>query len=497
MSKIFNNLLPIRSFLYVFQSEEYVVSRFLGIIVRKPIIWNVEKVKQLTWTFKSRFLFVTSFVLCALQVAILILMKFSLTWILVSIVFFWFFPWIYLIISLYLIKIREIFNRWYLKVLARRKINRLKENGLKVIGITGSYGKTSTKMFADKILNEQFDIYATPKSYNTLFGIAQAKFKFGKELLWVNSVLEYLREKTEIFLVEMGAYYIGEIKELCEAYPPDIGILTGITFMHHEKFGSLENTIKAKSELHESLPDGAKMLMNLDSAEVLRIYEKEKATGRLEVISYGFNEDADYRIKVEEMTKDGTRFTLYYGHDELSLMTRLVGTGNIRNIAGACALAIELEVETKKIKGAVESLEAVEARMQMIYGAGGIITINNGYSSNPESFKQTLETLKYFTTYKKVLVTPGLFELGDITEKVHEELGEIVTDEIDLVLLLGKNEQTPQIKGLKRGLKTAGFPEERVKFIDDIKKSYEIVTEMGFVPCVMVLENDLPDLYNI
>ncbi|MBN2100554.1 UDP-N-acetylmuramoyl-tripeptide--D-alanyl-D-alanine ligase [Candidatus Dojkabacteria bacterium] len=490
--EILKNLFFLRSFLYLFQSEEYVVGRFLRLIIRNPVPWNVEKIRRLDWTFRAKLLFVVSVLVFVFLGLICGLLK---LWAVLAIFtgFFLVAPWVYIIIAYYIVSPREKINRNIVIRMSRKRVQSLKKMGMKVIGLTGSFGKTSTKHFISVLLEKKFKVYATPKSYNTLFGIAQAKFKLG----FVSDVMEYLNEEIEVFLVEMGAYCIGEIEELCRAFPPDFAVLTGITTMHYEKFGSLENTIKAKSEILEGLSDGSKAFLNVSNRHVKEIFDREKDLGRLEVIGYGLNSAGRYDGRIMEMTKDGTRFQIKLGSETVEAQTKLIGTGNITNILGAIAVAKEFGVSANDIVSAVADLEPIESRMQVIDQGTGIVTINNGYSSNPESFKQTLETLKLFEASYKVLVTPGIFELGDIEYKVHEKLGSLVTDDINLVILLGKEEDNDRIRGLRSGLKKAGYPDENIVLIKDIASCYDEILARNLIPSVVVLENDLPDIYNI
>lgn len=436
---------------------------------------------------------VASWVVFALQNVLFLVFQLSLIYYLVGALVFLLLPWIHLIIGYYLVFPREKFNRYYVRYVSRKRIQQLKENGLKVIGITGSYGKTSTKFFVDEILSKKYSVYATPKSHNTLFGIAQADFKFS----FVRSSLNYLNEKMDYFLVEMGAYQIGEIEELCDAYPPDMGILTGITTMHYEKFGTIENTVKAKSELVEGVPDGGKIFMNVSNSHVAKIAKEEVKKKRLKVITYGTSNEAQYRAGEIQMTKDGSEFTVFYDDKKLELKTQIIGVGNVINITCAVAVGIEEGISSEVIVNAVEELEPIGERMLVMDPGTGIITINNGYSSNPESFLQTLETLKLFEAYFKILVTPGIFELGDITYEVHKELGSKITDDLNLVILLGKEENNDRLRGLRDGMKEAGYPKDRIEFITDISQCYDVAMARNLLPSVLVLENDLPDIYNI
>lgn len=494
IKQFLKNIFLLRSFLYLLQLEEYMPWSFFKLALKNPFPKNVEKVKTLVWTTKAKIIFGLSILLFLFQ-QFLIYSLFGLgIFFIIGIAVFIFFSWIYLIISTLMMVPLEVSNRIRLKIMTRKKVNRMKKQGMKLIGITGSYGKTSTKKFLNQILQKNFKVFATPKSHNTLFGIAQTKM-ISNVLI---SALDHLPQDLDYFIVEMAAYWTGEIRELTRAYPPDIGILTGITTMHFEKFGSLENTIKAKSELVSGLPDGGKLFINYDNIHTRVICNKEKSKSRLNVFSVGLDEKSDYQLIIKSMSKDGTEFSLRYDNDKhINFTTGIIGTGNISNIGLALAVAIEVGVSEDTLINSVSQLQPAESRMEILDPGTGIITINNGYSSNPESFKQSLKTLDFFDLHHKVLVTPGIFELGDITREVHEKLGSMISDNVELVMLLGKNKDNDRLKGLLSGLKSTGYPEERIIFIDDIKKCYNVVLERGLLPAVVVLENDLPDRYNI
>lgn len=489
---IFKDLLLIRSFLFIFQQEQYIVKPFIKRCFQNPFPRNVEKLKKLDWTLKAK-LIILNAVLIFLAVEILIILTQIYVLLLIPLLLFLLTPWVFLVLGFYFNRPREIYNKARVLTLCSGKLNRMKHHGLKVIGITGSYGKTSTKVLINDLLSIKYKSYATPKSHNTLFGIAQVKFVIGL----VSSVMNYLKKDTEYFLAEMGAYKIGEIEELTRAYPPDIGVLTGLTTMHFERFGSLENTIQAKSELILGLPNGGTLYINTSNEILYKIWREQLKLGRLKVYSYGFNQDADFRVETKTVTAKGTEFSVYYKDASYDFYTKIIGLGNINNIAGAIAVALNEGVTIEEIQKKIPEIEQIEARMQVIDNGTGVLLINNGFSSNPESFKQSMETLKVFDSQYKIFVTPGIFELGDITENTHRALAHLMPSEIDLVLLLGKDRNNPRLTGLYEGLKDIGYEMDKVDYIDDIKDFYGKITQRGLIPSVVLMENDVNDLENM
>jgi len=341
---------------------------------------------------------------------------------------------------------------------------------LKIIGITGSYGKTSMKHFLTAILKQRYNVLMTPKNYNTPMGVTI-------------TVRGYLRGYHEIFVCEMGAKKKGEIKELCDIVHPCDGIVTSIGPQHLESFKSMENIISTKMALADEVK-GGKAFLNIDNEYIA----KEKREG---AVTYGTVEGADYRGKVISVSKKGTEFSVTYPDGrEYVFHTCLLGAHNVQNICGAVAIADSYGVAPDEIADGIASIKAIPHRLELIE-KGGLTVIDDAYNSNPAGAKAALDALSYFEDYK-ILVTPGMVELGEKEEELNAAFGAQAAAVCDFVVLVGEKRAVP----IKRGLIEAGYPEDKI-FVagsigDAMNKVYSLTTDKKKV---VLLENDLPDNY--
>lgn len=378
--------------------------------------------------------------------------------------------YLFLVASLIFIKPYEMINRRLVRTAMRRKIQNLKNNGLVVIGITGSYGKTTTKDFLYALLKTKYRVLKTPESYNTLFGIYK--------------VIDYeLDENYDVFICEMGAYKIGEIAELCDAVLPDHGILTGINEQHLERFGSIQITVKAKFELIQSLGTHALIVLSSDNSLIV----DNSAKYCENPIFYGTNSEkfsvADFAIN------DGTmKVTLIVDGIKLALADlKIVGFGNISNFLGAATLAYKMGISLEIIKTVAINQQPAKHRLEVRTLVSGITLIDDAYSSNVTGFKNALEVLGAYKSRPKVLVTPGIVELGNETASIHRELGKGANDTCDYVFLVGDSLRTRELK--------TSIANEKVVMLSTINELWDALAKLNLQNPVVLLENDLPDNY--
>ena len=354
---------------------------------------------------------------------------------------------------------------------AKRIIKNRKEN-LIVIGITGSYGKTSTKFYLEKILSKKYNVLMTPASYNTTMGV-------------VKVVREMLKPSHEIFICEMGARNVGEIKEICDIVLPDYGIITSIGPQHLETFKSIENVIKTKFELADAVSEKGKVVLNADYSYICEHPKSEK------FIYYSVdNENAGY-YKAQNLScsAKGTDFDLVYSDNKISLSTRLLGKHNVQNIVGACSLGVELGVDAADIKTSVKMLESVPHRLEII-DAGDIVIIDDAFNSNPAGSAYAIDVLSYFDGVK-ILVTPGMVELGTKQAELNTEFGKKAAEVCDYIYVVGKE----NYDSIYNGAKSGGFDTD-TKFVS-VNSPNEAVDLTRILPenkkKFILLENDLPD----
>ena len=343
---------------------------------------------------------------------------------------------------------------------------------LQTIGITGSYGKTSMKFYLYTILRAWTDTLVTPESYNTPMGI-------------VKTVRGSLSAVHKIFLCEMGAKWVGDIKELCYIVHPKHGIIVSLGDQHLESFGSRENIIKTKYELADSLPENGRLYVCWDNDIIRANPPKHK------FIKYGLREDCDYRAYDIETTDKGTFFTVEAPDGEKERFeTKLIGGHVVMNITGAIAAANGFGMKLSEMKLYVRRIEAVPHRMQLVE-KGSVTVIDDAFNSNPAGCRAALNTLSSMNG-ERILVTPGMVELGEKEFELNEEFGREASAACDYIVLIGAK----QTEAIKKGVLEAGFPENRLlvfeEFSEAMKKVYSLSTEKKKI---VLLENDLPDNY--
>lgn len=342
-------------------------------------------------------------------------------------------------------------------------------DGLKVIGITGSYGKTSVKNFVTVLLSEKYNVLMTPHSFNTTLGV-------------VRTVNENLTPLHEIFVVEMGARQTGDIAEICALAHPEAGIVTSIGPQHLETFKTQENVTKTKYELFDSVGSGKKFV-NYDN-EIIRQVQKADNT-----ITYGTTDDCDYSARDIKSTPSGSEFTLVTPQGEAKVKTKLLGRHNVINLVGSAAVAMEYGVDLESIKIGMRRIESVEHRLQIKKQTDCTI-IDDAYNSNPEGARSALEVLRDFEG-TRIVITPGMVELGEKEEEENEKLGALCAQCADWAIFVGEK----QWPALKRGADTVQKDDNRIMCANDIYDAFALMRKIEGDNKIVLLENDLPDNY--
>lgn len=348
------------------------------------------------------------------------------------------------------------------------------QSDLIVIGITGSYGKTSMKNFLGELLSEKYNVLLTPKNYNTQLGIAR-------------TIREYLKPTHDIFICEMGAMWEGEIAECCDIAQPTIGIITAIGPQHLQTFGDIETIIRTKFELANAIEkvDG-KLFLNYDNKYIA------KHNCHVKHQSYGLKKDFDFYSDKLKSDQNGQSFTFHDGEKTIEAQTKLLGEHNIENLTGAIAVAKSLGISDKDIKFAIRRIKSVPHRLELTT-KGNLSIIDDSYNSNPVSSKLAIDTLAKFDGIK-IVVTPGLIELGAEEEKYNRELGvHIAKKSCDYVYLVGNSTQTDAIES---GLIEQNYPEHKIQRVALPQEAVAYASKKHPSEKVTVLLlNDLPDNY--
>lgn len=363
------------------------------------------------------------------------------------------------------------------KLVANHYINDAKKmlrstNDLCVIGITGSYGKTGTKYIISRILSEKFNVIHTPESFNTPMGV-------------VRTIREKLRADTEIFVCEMGAKNVGDIKEICDIVNPFHGLITSVGPQHLETFKTLDNVFSTKFELYDAVAKSGGMLFaNGDNSLI-----KERADGN--VLLYGTDKTLAAFAENIKGGRNGSTFDLVIGEERISLTTKLLGRHNVLNIVGAAALAYKLGVSHSQIAFAVSRLSPTPHRLEMKTSVAGSLLIDDAYNANPEGCLEAVNVLGSFEGMQKVIITPGLVELGDKEYEYNKTLGRAAAKVCDKIIFVGRKRSEPLVAGLRE----TDFSEENMFVAASFSEAMEIYSGFADKNTVVLLENDLPDNY--
>jgi UDP-N-acetylmuramoyl-tripeptide--D-alanyl-D-alanine ligase len=386
--------------------------------------------------------------------------------------------------SLLMTPVEAAFRRQFV----RRAARVLDEVQPTVIGITGSYGKTSTKTYLAHILNGRWKVYPTPKSYNTLMGVCLA----------INNDLagDY---GVDYFICEMGAYIPGEIESICRLTRPAISIVIEVGPQHLERFGSLENVARAKYEIIKALPPDGVGVFNWDNPYVREMYERGYPGTRLAISKVVNPADVPpggprFVASDIEETLDGLRFTVTDAQtgEREPFVTPLLGEHNVTNLLLAAAVAVYEGMPLRDVARRARSLQPAESRLVRQMTPGGITIINDAYSANPVGAAYALRVLSLHQGGRRLLITPGMVELGPLMESENRKLGEIAAAHATDVILVGAGQAEP----IKAGLLAAGFPPERLHVVDTLAEAVSwYQNELRAGDTVLFL-NDLPDTYS-
>ena len=369
--------------------------------------------------------------------------------------------------------IERYINDWY-KDDAEERLER--RTDLIKIGITGSYGKTSTKFILATILSERYDVLATPSSFNTPMGITRV-------------VREQLEDHHQVFIAEMGARHVGDIKELVELVKPRYGVLTSVGPQHLETFGGIETVAATKNELIAGLPKDGTAFFAKDDSWVDKLY-KQCTVEKYRTGLFGGILDLyadDLRVSAE-----GSEFALCSAEGEtVRCKTLMLGKHNIENIVLACMVAKKMGMSMEEIARGVGKTKPVEHRLQLIKSASGMTVIDDAFNSNPVGAKAALDVLRAFDG-RRLIVTPGIVEGGTDEAAINHNLGRQMAGSCDVIILVGPKRTVP----IADGALEAGFDESQLHVVQNLEAATALLSQIGRPGDVVLFENDLPDNYS-
>ncbi len=346
---------------------------------------------------------------------------------------------------------------------------------LTCIGITGSYGKTSVKYILGTLLEEKYQVLITPGSFNTPMGLTRV-------------IRSSLLPSHQIFLAEMGARHVGDIKELCRLVHPVMGVLTSVGPQHLDTFKTIERIRDTKYELMEALPEDGTCFFAEDHGICRELYDK---TGKEKYLASLEKEDqAD--VWAEDLTVGsfGSRFTLCTRNEKVVCQTRLLGRHAISNILLAASVCLKLDMRLSQIRNGIANLKPVEHRLQLVQKSGGISVIDDAYNSNPAGASAALQVLRAFPD-RRIIITPGMVELGKDEENYNRAFGREMAECTDIAVLVGPKHTAP----IREGLVDAGFDESRIHTVKSLNEAAELLGTLEKAGDTVLFENDLPDNY--
>jgi UDP-N-acetylmuramoyl-tripeptide--D-alanyl-D-alanine ligase len=452
----------VRGLVYILQRESYDVRRFLAFVYSDWRWWSFEKRQRVDWTQKARaiYYFLLAVVIC--------LIAFAVSWLQIWVLAF-------LVLLIAILPLLTVLVLWlFLPLdyfLKNRVIGRAKKilvnNKIKVIGITGSYGKTSLKEILAVVLESGFKTIKTPNNVNTDLGIAY--FIIANQSALVAA---------DFFIVEMGAYQIGDIAKICALVNPEYSFLTGINESHLERFGSLQNTIKAKFELAERT--AKKVILNFTDQNVKGNYSRFKLAAAVGI---------DYS-SVSEISILSNFSGLSFKYDNITFSIKLLARHNIILMAMALALAKELDLDLNKAIAPIAAMPIIKNRLEPIWNnASKLLVIDDSYNGNFDGFVSGLEVLDR-AAGRRLVITPGLVELGNKKEERHREIARLyATKKIDLVLLI-KNSATAYIKDEFQKISFLNFKE-----YPDAISAHQDLANVLRAGDTIIFQNDWPDNY--
>jgi len=375
------------------------------------------------------------------------------------------------------------------QIIKKAKKKRDDFKNLLVIGITGSYGKTSTKEFLATILSEKFKVLKTAEHQNSEVGVSLC-------------ILNDLKPEHEIFIVEMGAYNRGGIKLLCDIIKPKIGVITGINEQHMATFGSLENIIKAKYELIESLPrsesessllrglpENGLAIFNGDNDYCYELYKKTKKPKKVYSLQSTIsNLPVDLYTSSIAVNREFLSFKVIDKNGESAIFkANLLGEQNISNILASAVCAKELGMTLEEITKACQKIESWQGGVELKKGINGLNIIDATYSANPDGVISHIDYLKIWPG-KKVIIMPCLIELGKVSKRIHKEIGKKIGEVCDLSIITTRE----HFQEIGEGATEKGLKGENILFTENPKEIFEKIKNSFQAGDVALLESRVP-----
>jgi UDP-N-acetylmuramoyl-tripeptide--D-alanyl-D-alanine ligase len=321
-----------------------------------------------------------------------------------------------------------------LSLLAKFVLERLRPNGLKVLGVTGSNGKTSTKNMLAAMLSTSGETLSPQGSYNNEVGLPLTVLR--------------LTETTKYLVLEYGAAGLGSIAKLASWTKPDVAAVLKVGMAHAGHFGGVENTAKIKAELLQFEPEIA--VINVDDP-VVSGFKAESSR----IVGFGFDSAAQVRLLRAEITLQGTQVSLEVAGERHDVNLKILGEHHAMNLAAALAMALAVGVDAKQALDAAALLDYPERwRMQLMESQAGFFVINDAYNASPESMRAALQTLATIGRqgHRTIAVLGHMAELGDYSVEAHDQIGRLVVRyNIDHLFAVGEGSKLIHMGAMQEG----------------------------------------------
>lgn len=473
--KIFINFfLLLKILLLILLLSNFVLASYilLFLYVAESLFFIAGRFKRPVWTFKTIFLTIVSILISLLYLILLPKLTALLTFDIAS-------PLIFSAVVLLFQPFFVIARNRILRKAASKLRKALRNRALVVIGITGSYGKTSTKEFLATILSAKYKVLATPEHRNSEIGIAQ-------------TILNDLSDNHDIFIVEMGAYSKGGISLLSNIVKPQIGIVTGVNEQHLATFGSMENLLSAEGgrELLNNLPKDGLLVVNGNNKHCLNLYKKAQIKKKIYTLKKD-KVDSDIWTEDIEIKRESVDFIVESKEKEMMhFNVNVLGKQNIQNLLAAILVAKELGMTLEEISKSCRSIKPEQAGITLKNGVKGINIIDSSYSSNPNGVMADLEYLDIFPA-KKIVVMPCLIELGKKSAEVHQQIGEKISQVCDMAIITTKD----RFEEIKKGANLAenGLSGDKIIFCLHSRKIADIIINFCHSGDTVLLEGRVPE----
>ncbi|MFV0254763.1 MAG: Mur ligase family protein [Erysipelotrichaceae bacterium] len=342
------------------------------------------------------------------------------------------------------------------------------------VGITGSFGKTSTKNIINEVLSSKYYCLMTPASFNTPMGIAR-------------TINDSLKPIHQVFICEMGADKVGDISELMDFVKPQYGIVSAIGPQHLATFNNIENIIKEKMEMIEKLPAEGIGIINYDN-QYIRDYHINNSC---KIYTYGIEyAKVDFFAKDITYNAEGSSFVVVYDNCEYQFTTKLLGLHNILNILSSIALASSLGIDFADIIKAISNVQQVAHRLE-VKPYLNFTMIDDSFNANPIGANMAVDVLAMMAN-QRVLITCGMIELGSQQKDINFAFGQYIVGKADLIFLVGEIQSAP----IKEGLLSAGCPKEIIRTFASTKQAMLALPTLAEANATFLVVNDLPDAFN-